>query len=109
MSWILAEPSIDGDALHQRKLGQLLTAQAQADASSDEFLEDAEASKDEMRKRLLAAQPLDDAELIALAHARGQAVMETLVQAGVAADRISVRRGEIAHEGTRARLILDAR
>lgn len=67
------------------------------------------ALQDELRKRLLAAQPVTDEELVALAYARGQQVMDTLVQAGVAADRIFVRRGEIAGEGTRARLILGAR
>ena len=66
----------------------------------------------ELRNRLLAAQPVSDEELTALAYARGQQVMDVLVRdGGVEADRVFVRRGEIAQseEGTRAKLILDAR
>jgi hypothetical protein len=66
----------------------------------------------ELRNRLLAAQPVSGDELIALAYARGQQVMDALVRdGGVEADRVFVRRGEIAQseEGTRAKLILDAR
>jgi hypothetical protein len=66
----------------------------------------------ELHARLLAAQPVSDEELVALAYARGQQVMDALVRdGGVEAERIFVRRGEIARadEGTRAKLILDAR
>ena len=66
----------------------------------------------ELRARLLAAQPVPEEELVALAYARGQQVMDVLVRdGGVAAERVFVRRGEIAPagEGTQAKLILDAR
>lgn len=66
----------------------------------------------EMRTRLLAAQPVSEEELVTLAYARGSRVMDALVQdGGVEAERIFVRRGEIAKagEGPRAKLILDAR
>ncbi|MBK8163281.1 MAG: DUF748 domain-containing protein [Gammaproteobacteria bacterium] len=65
-----------------------------------------------LRARLLAAQPVAEEELAALAYTRGQQVMDLLVQeGGIAAERIFVRRGELATEGegTRAKLILDAR
>lgn len=65
--------------------------------------------KDELRQRLLAAQTVTDEELIGLAYLRGQGVMDVLVEAGVTADRVFVRRGEIAREGTRAKLILGSR
>jgi hypothetical protein len=74
------------------------------------------ALEEEMRSRAIAAQPLDDEELVQLAYDRGRQVMDVLVRDGsVVADRIFVRRGEItgagsaAGEGTRARLILGAR
>jgi hypothetical protein len=66
----------------------------------------------ELRARLLAAQPVHEEELAALAYARGQRVMDVLVRdGGIAAERVFVRRGEIAEggEGTRAKLILNAR
>jgi hypothetical protein len=66
----------------------------------------------EMQIRLRAAQQVTDEELRGLALTRGQQVMDTLVRdGGVEAERIFVRSGEIANagEGSRARLILDAR
>ncbi len=66
----------------------------------------------EMHQRLLAGQVVTDEELITLAYARGEQVMDSLVRnGGVEAERIFVRRGEIGRtgEGTRAQLILDAR
>ncbi len=65
-----------------------------------------------LRTRAIAAQEVSDEELIQLAYDRGRQVMDVLVRDGnVAAERIFVRRGEIARadEGTRARLILGAR
>lgn len=65
----------------------------------------------ELRARLLAAQPVTQEELLEIAFARGRQVMTVLVvDGGVDAERIFVRRGELtAKEGTRAKLILDAR
>lgn len=67
--------------------------------------------QDELQARLLAAQAVSDDELLALAFARGRAVMAALIDAGGPADRIFVRGGKIGGEGdgTRARLILGAR
>jgi hypothetical protein len=67
--------------------------------------------QNEMQARLLAAQPLSEDELRALAFDRGRAVMAALVDAGGPADRIFVRNGRIGgdEDGTRARLILGAR
>ncbi len=68
--------------------------------------------RSELGRRLLAAQPVTGEELIALAYTRGEQVMKLLVQdGGVEAERVFVRRGELAEagEGTRARLFLDAR
>lgn len=73
---------------------------------------DPAAYEEALRARLLAAQPVSEEELGALAYARGQQVMDALVRdGGVAAERVFVRRGEIAQEGegARAKLILDAR
>lgn len=70
------------------------------------------ATEAELHLRLLKAQPVAEEELVALAYARGQQVMDALVRdGGVEAERVFVRRGEIAQaeEGTRAKLILDAR
>lgn len=70
------------------------------------------AYRDELDRRLLAAQPVTEEELIALAYTRGEQVMKLLVQeGGVEAERVFVRRGEIAKagEGTRARLFLGTR
>ncbi|MBK9130651.1 MAG: DUF748 domain-containing protein [Gammaproteobacteria bacterium] len=93
-----------------------LAAGARSDPAAEpagEMPADPEAAfRAELSNRLLAAQPVTDEELAALAYARGEQVMGLLVQdGGVEAERVFVRRGEIARdgEGTRAKLILDAR
>lgn len=98
-----------------------LRTELAAGARSDPAAEHAEgtpaidpeaAFRAELSDRLLAAQPVTDEELSALAYVRGEQVMGLLVQdGGVEAERVFVRRGEIARagEGTKAKLILDAR
>ncbi len=68
--------------------------------------------RDALSGRLRAAQPVTDEELAALAYARGEQVMNLLINdGGVEAERVFVRRGEIARagEGAKAKLILDTR
>ncbi len=97
-------------ALREELAAAQAESQAQGQGEAGDAVAEAEAA---LRARLLAAQPVDDEELVALAFARGQQVMDELVRSGgVEAERVFVRRGEIAGaggEGLRAQLKLDTR